>query len=57
MQLFCGKKSYSAILSLRNIPSTQHYVLLILRCLPDSPKPNSPKPIRRNQFTEISVRA
>jgi len=29
--LFCGKKSYSVILSLRNIPSMQHYVILILR--------------------------
>jgi len=24
MQLFCGKKSYCVILSLRNIPSMQH---------------------------------
>jgi len=28
---FVEKKSYSVILSLRNIPSMQHYVLLILR--------------------------
>ena len=27
MQLFCEKKSYSAILSLRNIPSLQRYVV------------------------------
>jgi len=39
MQLFCGnKKSYSelsaiVILSLCNVPSMQHYVLLILRHL------------------------
>jgi len=30
MQLFCGKKLYSVILSLRNIPSMQHYISLIL---------------------------
>jgi len=31
MQLFCEKKSYYVILSLRNIPSMQNYVLLIFR--------------------------
>jgi len=36
MQLFCGcfvEKTYSVILILRNIPSMQHYVLLIFRHL------------------------
>jgi len=31
MQLFCGKKLYSVIRSLHNIPSMQRYVLIILR--------------------------
>jgi len=30
-ELTIAKKSYSVIMSLRNIPSMQHYVLLILR--------------------------